>query len=248
MHFAEERISVCPHDTAKNQLGWFTFNAYLQRKLGVKLHFEPQANFLVEREAVLNDDRYRLVYANPFSAAKFREHLGFIPIAWPEGLYDETVLIKAKGAELPADRPLRIASATDKLIIHTLGLLLLKEIDLPLERREFVFVGTHPAAANAVLQGKADLGFVYNETWAGLNESTRAQLEVVKTSETQLAYHCFCLSPRWRDRLATVQAILCQMHEDEKGRRILADLKFSRLAPLEENALDELAAVMAAFA
>lgn len=248
MHFADERISVCPHDTAKNQLGWYTFNTYLQRKLGVKLHFEPQANFLEERRIVLEDPRYRLVYANPFSAAKFREHLAYIPVARPADVYDETVLVKRAGEELPEDRPLRIASATDKLIVHTLGLMLLNEMALPAERREFIFTGNHPAAANAVSQGKAELGFVYNETWHGLNESTRKQLQVVKESDTQLAYHCFCISPAWKDKRETVREILCSMHEDEKGRAILADLRFSRLVPLEENALDDLAEIMVLFA
>ncbi|MFN6960716.1 MAG: phosphate/phosphite/phosphonate ABC transporter substrate-binding protein [Rhodocyclaceae bacterium] len=248
MHFADERISVCPHDTAKNQLAWYTFNTYLQRKLGVKLHFEPQANFLEERRLVLEDPRYRLVYANPFSAGLFREQLGFIPVACPADLFDETMLVKRAGAELPAEGCLRIASATDKLIVHTLGLMLLNDAGIAGERREFTFVGSHAAAAQALNKGKADLGFVYNETWHGLNESSRKQLEVVKESQTRLAFHCFCIAPAWRNRLSEIQEILCQMHEDEKGRAILAELKFSRLVPLEENALDDLAEIMTLFA
>ena len=50
---SEFQLSVCPHDTAKNLLGWFTLNTYLQRKLGIGIHFEPQDNFLVERQRVL---------------------------------------------------------------------------------------------------------------------------------------------------------------------------------------------------
>lgn len=248
MHFAEERISVCPHDTAKNQLAWFTFNSWLQRKLGVRLHFEPQSSFLAERQCVLDDPRYRLVYANPFSAVKFREQLGFIPVARPANIFDETFLVKRAGVTLPDHRPWRIASATDKLIIHTLGLMLLKELGVGEEGREFVFVGTHVAAANAVLHDKADVGFVYNETWHGLNESTRVQFEVIKASETRLAYHCFCLSPVWRERYAQIRETLSRMQDDESGRRILAELKFERFEPLEENALEDLATIIDMFA
>ena len=43
---SQYKLSVCPHDTAKNLLGWFTLNTYLQRKLGTGIHFEPQDNFL----------------------------------------------------------------------------------------------------------------------------------------------------------------------------------------------------------
>lgn len=248
MHFADERISVCPHDTAKNQLAWYTFNTYLQRKLGAKLHFEPQANFLEERRLVLEDPRYRLVYANPYSAAKFREQLGFIPVARPADLFDETFLVKGAGTELPEDRPLRIASATDKLIIHTLGLMLLDELGIPPQRREFTFLGSHPAAANAVIQGKAEIGFVYNETWHGLNETTRKHLEVIKASDTRIAYHCFCISPSWKEKYPLVREILTQMHDEEKGKKLLDELRFSHLVPLDEDALDELARIIAVYA
>ena len=43
---SEFKLSVCPHDTAKNLLGWFTLNTYLQRKLGTEFHFWRSAKSL----------------------------------------------------------------------------------------------------------------------------------------------------------------------------------------------------------
>ena len=90
------KLSVCPHDTAKNLLGWFTLNTYLQRKLGAGIHFEPQDSFLVERQAVL-DDSFQVVYANPYSALVFARGRGFVPVARPAGVKDETLVVARAG-------------------------------------------------------------------------------------------------------------------------------------------------------
>ena len=127
----KSRFSVCPHDTAKNLLGWFTLNTYLQRRLGEAIRFEPQDNFLAERKQVL-DGEYQVVYANPYSALCFFREKGFVPVARPSGIVDETVVVAKIGGQLP-EAP-RIASATDKLIIHSLGLHVLKDLSVDTSR------------------------------------------------------------------------------------------------------------------
>ncbi|WP_126445227.1 PhnD/SsuA/transferrin family substrate-binding protein [Sulfuricystis multivorans] len=243
MKFASELFSVCPHDTAKNLVGWYTLNSYIQRHLGCRLHFEPKDNFLQERAAVLAGP-YRLVYANPFSAAIFRREKNFIPVARPVGFFDETFLVgSASGADLQR-RPLKIASATDKLIVHILGLELLDSQGILRSDCEFVFTGNHLAAAQAAIQGKADLAFVYNETWQGMADSTRQSLRLIAESQSRRAYHCFCLAPEWRDKFQPLQELLCSMHGHPQGSRILADLHFSGFEPAHESDLDALAAMI----
>jgi phosphonate transport system substrate-binding protein len=237
MKFASELFSVCPHDTAKNQIGWFLINTYLQRRLGCRLHFEPQNNFLVERQAVLDNPGFRLVYANPFSAAIFRKRKGYLPVARPVGVFDETILAMAAERETWPAQP-KIASATDKLIIHTLGLTLLPQVGIERSHCEFVFTGNHAAAGQAVIQGKADLAFIFNETWHGLGESTRKQLKLVAETTSRTAYHCFCIAPEWADKLPQLQEILCSMHESEEGRRVLADLHFKGFEPANADDID----------
>jgi phosphonate transport system substrate-binding protein len=235
------KLSVCPHDTAKNLLGWFTLNTYLQRNLGTGIHFEPQDNFLVERQAVL-DKPFHVVYANPYSALCFARDKGFVPVARPAGVVDETVVVRKAGAA-PVDGP-RIASATDKLVIHDLGLDVLRALDIDAARASFKFVGNHLNAAKAVLQDEADLGFVFNETWAGLAAATRAQLEVVGESHGGRAFHCFMVSPEWADKREAIQRILCNMHLDPSGKRVLDDLHFERFEPVGEEVLAPLAALI----
>lgn len=243
MSAATDQLSVCPHDTAKNLVGWFVLNTYLQRHLGCRIHFEPKDNFIKEREGVLAGG-YRIVYANPYSAAIFRKNLGFIPVARPVGVYDETMLVCAAGADVPQQRPVRIASATDKLIVHALGLTLLEQFQLAPADCEFQFAGTHMAAAQAVLQGKADLGFVYNETWNGMAEHTRQGLRLLAQTESRRAYHCFCIAPEWRDKLDQIRALLCGMQQEEAGQRILKDLHFTGFEPAEEKDIDAILALI----
>ena len=234
------RLSVCPHDTARNITGWFLLNTYLQRNLKCDIRFEPKENFIEERNSVLSGG-FHIVYANPFSAAIFRNKLGFIPIAKPIGVFDETVLVSNLNNGIPNQQPVKIASATDKLIVHTLGVSLLKARNISVSDCEFQFVGTHLKAAQAVIEGKADLGFVYSETWSGLTDSTRQALAIVSQTESKQAFHSFCIAPEWGDKLERVQGILCNMQNNYKSKRILDDLHFSAgFEPLGSNDLDQL--------
>ncbi len=241
---AKFQFSVCPHDTAKNSTAWFFLNTYLQRKLDFGMHFEPKDNFIKEREDVIAGG-YHLVYANPFSAIVFCKQVGFQPIAKPVGISDEAVLVKIAGSVLPNNRKIRVASATDKLIIHGLGLSVLTELGIDHNNCEFDFVGTHVKAAHAVIQGKADIGIVFNETWNGMAASSRSSLEVIGETNSKQASHCFCISAEWADKKNQIQEILCGMSTDEKGKRILEDLQFNAgFEPMSMSELDVALQVM----
>lgn len=235
---SEFRLSVCPHDTAKNLLGWYTLNTYLQRKLDVGIAFKPEDNFLVERQNVLERD-YHIVYANPASALCFSHDRGFVAVARPVGAVDEAVLVAAKEGTVP-DAP-RIASATDKLIIHSLGLYAMKTIGIDPGQATFTFVGNHLSAAKAVLRGEADIGFIFNETWNGMSDITRSGLRILAASTDGKAFHCFMVAPSWMDRRQDIQDLLCRMHLDPRGKRVLDDLQFPAFEPVSEGALGQLA-------
>lgn len=233
------RLSVCPHDTAKNLAGWFLLNTYLQRRLGFAMHFEPADNFNLEREAVLAGGA-DFVYANPYSAWRFQQERGFIPVAKPIEVCDETLLVARAGTPPDPSDGLTIASATDKLIVHFLGLTLLDQLKWPVRKMRYEFVGNHLKAVQAVLGGKAQAGFVFNETWNGLSANSRAELQVLAESRSRQACHCFCVGPALADRLPEIRTILCGMQEDPAGRRVLEDLRFRGFEPLQADALGAL--------
>lgn len=233
---AVARFSVCPHDTAKNLAGWFLLNTYLQRHLECGLHFEPCDNFQQERERVFQGG-YGLVYTNPFSALLFVEKLGFVPVARPIGLFDETIFIAPLDAVNLDRRPLRIAAASDRLAVFALGRHWLKQQGVAIPDCEFQFVGTHQKVVTTIIAGQADIGFVFDETWAGLSEHTRQQVQVFGASEEQRAYHCYCVAPAWLDKYERLQTVLCGMIDDPPGKSILTDLHFCGFEPLSREEL-----------
>ena len=237
------RLSVCPHDTAKNIAAWFLINTYLQKRLGLSMRFEPSDNFHAEREQVLAGG-YQLVYANPFSALQYVQQRGFTPVARPVGVFDETLLVTREGMTLEPGRALKVATATDKLIVHFLGLTLLDGLGIRMGDCEFVSVGTHQKAAQAVLDGRCDAGFVFNETWQGLSGSTRAGLAVAAQTRSRQASHCFCVGPELAERADEIRDLLCTMSTDPAGQRVLEDLRFTGFEAMPADAVATLQALV----
>ncbi len=239
------QLSVCPHDTAKNLAGWYLLNTYLQRNLGCDIHFNLQDNFIVERETVLAGG-YHIAYANPYSALEYAEKLGFVPVARPVGVFDETLLVIRKGTKpLEMDSP-KISTATKGLIVHALGCMELRKLGKDPEACEFIIAGNHMKATQAVIKGEADIGFVFNETWYGMNAVSRESLEVIAESREGLAFHSFCVSPEWQDKKSRLLEILSGMQQDENGgKRILEDLKFKGFEAAPENTIALLEKVVA---
>lgn len=238
------QLSVCPHDTAKNLAGWYLLNTYLQRNLDCDIHFNLQDNFIIEREAVLTGG-YHLVYANPYSALEFAEKLGFIPVARPIGVFDETLVVVRKGTK-PAElaKP-KIATATKGLIVHALGCMEMKKLGKDPAAFEFIVAGNHLKAVQAVIKGEADIGFVFNETWSGMNANSRESLEVIAESRDGYAFHCFCISPEWQDRKTRLLEVLTGMQRDQNGGvRILEDLKFKGFEPVPEDTIAHLESII----
>lgn len=239
------QLSVCPHDTAKNLAGWYFLNTYLQRKLGCNIRFNPQDNFIVEREAVLAGG-YHLAYANPYSALEFSDKAGFTPVARPIDVFDETLLVVRKGTKLAELTRPKVSTATKGLIVHALGCDLLQKQEIDPAGCEFIIAGNHLKATQAVIRGEADIGMVFNETWNGINATTRESLEVVSESREGHAFHCFCVSPEWADRKDVVEEVLVGMKQDHpKGARILEDLKFKGFEPVPDDTIARLRDIVA---
>ncbi|HET9656640.1 MAG TPA: PhnD/SsuA/transferrin family substrate-binding protein [Kineosporiaceae bacterium] len=237
------RMSVCPHDTARNVYGWFFLNSYLQSQLSCRLHFEAQENFLAERSAVLAGG-YDLVYANPYSAVLFARQQGFVPVAKPVGIHDETYLVARPDWTPPQPgQKVTVASATDKLIVHTLGVTLLPQLGLDESMIDYRFTGNHLAAAKAVMDGAAELGFVFNETWEGMSDFSRSGLQILHRTDRRLAFHCFMVGPQFQDRTEDIRAVLTSMTRRPEAADILQELSFPN--GLEQAGLADLNALSA---
>jgi phosphonate transport system substrate-binding protein len=101
-------------------------------------------------------------------------------------------------------------------------------------------------AVQAVIKGEADIGFVFNETWHGMNATSRESLEVIGEPREGYAFHCFCISPEWADRKSRLMEILSGMQQDTNGgKRILEDLKFKGFEPVPDDTIALLERIVA---
>ena len=243
----QHRLSVCPHDTVKNLYAWTLLNTHVQQRLGCRIRFEPHDDLLAERAHVLENDHH-LVYANPFSAVVFARQMGFIPVARPAGVFDGSYLVALAGTTAIPAQPV-IASATDQLIVHSLGLSLLPTIGLDsgpdASGVRFQFTGNHLGAVKAVLDQRAHLAFVYSETWEGLSTATTSQLQVLARTEGGEAFHMFMVGAEFLPRAVEVREVLLTLDSHHIGQEVLTELGFTDgLVPVTQTELDRLAALV----
>ena len=64
-------LTVSPDFSPEHIAGWYVFNTWLQRKLGVRIHLELYEDFSAQRQAIAAD-KVDLIYANPYD----RGHAG----------------------------------------------------------------------------------------------------------------------------------------------------------------------------
>ena len=69
---------------------------------------------------------------------------------------------------------------------------------------------------------------------------------MVGESRDGAAFHCFMVAPEWADKREAIQRILCAMHQDPAGLRVLDDLHFKRFEPIDETHLAPLATLIGA--
>ena len=231
-------FTVDPNYSGKNLPGWFLMNTYLQRHLGQVMHFQHYDGFDACRAAVLAN-RYDLVYANPFDWVQYVQKLDFVPIAKPRDHFDEVYLCTSAAvpiqevADLPAR--IRIASAHPATLIHMVGLFLLDKAGIDRARLEFVFTGSYQGVLKAILQGQADVGFLFDEVYAGASGLTRDRLRIIDRSDDAFAFHAFCIGPRLLPQQELLTQVLCRMDQEARGQVLLQDIGFSGFAPVTDD-------------
>ncbi|WP_123102068.1 phosphate/phosphite/phosphonate ABC transporter substrate-binding protein [Acidithiobacillus sulfuriphilus] len=241
------QFTVDPNYSGKNLPGWFLMNTYLQRHLGEIMHFQPCEGFDSCRQAVLSG-AFDLVYANPFDWVQYVQKLGFQPVAKPRDHFDEVYLCTLAGGPIHgyADLPprIRIASAHEGTLIHMIGLFLMDKAEIDRARLDFVYTGSYQGVLKALLQGNADVGFLFDEVYTGASGLIRGRLRILDQSDDAFAFHAFCIGPRLAPKMEPLQDVLLGMNDEPRGQVLLQDLGFPGFAsvtPEEVECLTTLA-------
>lgn len=233
-------FTVDPNYSGKNLPGWFLMNTYLQRHLGQAMRFQSYDGFDACRAAVLAN-QYDLVYANPFDWVQYAQKLDFVPIAKPRNHFDEVYLCTSVATQIQeiADLParIRVASAHPATLIHMVGLFLLDKADIDRARLEFVFTGSYQGVLKAILQGRVDVGFLFDEVYASASGLIRDRLRIIDRSNDAFAFHAFCVGPRLLSQQERLAQVLFQMDQEAGGQVLLRDIGFSGFAPVTGDEL-----------
>ena len=219
-------MTVSPDFPPAQIAGWYIFNTWLQRQLGVQIHVELYQNFANQRTAIQNDS-IDLIYANPFDAAMLVREKGFTAIATPLHNWDEAIVAVAVDSAVRHIEDLkpgiRIAT-TDDPDVNLISMIMLEPADLSADNVETQAVDTYVLVAKQLLQGQADVGFFLRDAFEALSGVIQRQVRELIRSEIHVIRHVLLVSPRMQALRPELQQLLPAMGNDAKGKSVLESL------------------------
>ena len=209
------QITVSPDFSPEHIAGWYVFNTWLQRKLGIRCHLELYDDFESQHQAIAAD-KVDLIYANPFDADMLVRERGFTSIAAPLGTSDEALIAVAQTStaqSLGELKPgLRVAQTRDP-DVNLIGMILLEPADLGHAQVVPVSVSSYVLVAKHLLLGRADAGFFLKKAFDDLSPTTRQQLRVLVTSQISVVRHALLAGPRFAPHVQHLRDELLSMNQ-----------------------------------
>ena len=228
-------FTVSPDFNPSYLSGWFIFNTWLQRKTGEAFHLELYDDFDLQRQAIA-DDKFDLIYANPYDASVLVREKGFVPIACPAEKADEAVIVVAADSDINSveDLPvgLRIAATKDP-DVNMMCMIMLEPADLDRENTTTQQRDSYVLLAKDLIRGEADAGFFLEETYNKLSRIVRSQLKPLVRSQIQVINHVLLLGPALQHRQLEIQQALLDMVRTPAGKSLLEALSFTAWAKVE---------------
>ncbi|HMW23091.1 MAG TPA: phosphate/phosphite/phosphonate ABC transporter substrate-binding protein [Burkholderiaceae bacterium] len=222
------QLTVSPDFSPDHIAGWYVFNTWLQRQLGVRIHLELYDDFDTQRKAIAAD-QVDLIYANPYDASMLVREKGFAAVAAPCERPDEAVIaVPAESAVQHVEdlRPGTRVAVTRDPDVNLIGMIMLEPADLKRESVVLQQANSYVLVAKQLLQGKADCGFFLKEAFDDLSGPIRRQLRPLVTSQISVVRHVLMAGPRMREHLPRLTELLLQMHSGaaDSGARVLEAL------------------------
>lgn len=223
------QMTVSPDFSPNYIAGWYIFNTWLQRQLGLGIHLELYTDFNSQRKAIQND-QVDIIYANPFDASMLIREKGFTALVRPLGKRDEAII--AVNADYPVNcvedlsPGLRLV-ATNGPDVNLMGMIMLEPADLSAGTIQICTVASYVIVAKHLIHNDADVGIFLQEAYENLSSFTREQLKVLVQSEISIIHHSLLVGPRLADKREKIRGILLNMLNDPKGPSVLESLEFT---------------------
>jgi hypothetical protein len=232
---------VCPHDTVKEPERWYRLEHYLIHHLGVDIQFDISLDAI---DFETNLEHADIVYTNPSDKLRILAPKGFVSVARPANLYDETVLVANTEVEAPTLEALQGADiATVKSLMPT-------RIAFHLLSQKGITPGTiHDkdswlSVISSVWNKEVEFGFVYKDTYNNLSDQGKAMIQVFATTNEQKAFHTIDIGPKLLDRQAEVEQIFLHMDADEQGREVLNELGIEKWLAVPQESITLMEQIM----
>ena len=221
-------FTVSPDFNPNHLSGWFIFNTWLQKSINEGIHLELYDDFKSQRQAI-GDDRFDLIYANPYDASVLVRQKGFVPLVSPCNKSDEAII--AVRADYPANRvedlpPGIRVSSTDDPDVNMMCMIMLEPADLSAENIALQTCDTYVIVAKDLIKGDTDIGFFLEETYNDLSNVIRSQLRPLVQSQIQVINHVLLAGPGLAHKREEMQEALMAMGQDDKGKGVLESLGF----------------------
>ena len=227
-------MTVSPDFTPNRIAGWYIFNTWLQKELGITVRLEMHNSF-DEQRAAIAADKIDLIYANPYDAATLVREKDFISLATADGKADEVIIAANADSGLQSIEDLkpgaRIAK-TDDPDVNMIGMIMLEPANLNAENTRATEHPSYVIVAKQIYQGKADVGFFLRDAYNDLSPLVKKQLQILIASQIDVIKHALMLGPRMAELRKPLLEALLNMPNSEKGRDALKQLGFSRWQPM----------------
>ncbi len=230
-------FTVSPDFAPDHMSGWFYFNTWLQRKLGVDIHLELYDTFEQQRMDI-RAGKVDMIYANPYDASMLVRELGFKAVVRPVSKRDEAVIVVAADSPIATVEDLgagtRVATTADP-DVDTIGMIMLEPADLDAASVQKHVYNSHVLIAKSLLNGETDVGFVLKQSYDELSDLIRGRLRVLVASQISVVHHALLVGPAMMDRFDELRDLLVAMPKDEKGVGVLESMEIRGWEPMSEE-------------
>lgn len=219
------RFLIAPDFSPERFAGWHLLNNLLQKRADLAIHLNTPASH-AEQEELIEGGDIKIVYANPFDAAKMIREQGYRAIVRPVGKSNEMVITSSANSDIKTlddvKAGMTIAMANNR-DVKLIGMRLLEAVDLTEDDVKFEITDTYQAAARLLIQDKAQVAFFIAEVFAGLSNLTKSQLNVLIQSDIATLTHVVLVKEDFAEA-DKLQEVLLSLDKDDDGKAVLKEL------------------------
>jgi phosphonate transport system substrate-binding protein len=233
-------FTVSPDFSPDRLSGWYIFNTWMQRQLGIDIHLELYDDFCAQRVATYSN-KIDLIYANPFDAAMLVREKGFLPLVKPADLLDEALIAVSENSLIEKIENLTAnvkVAMTEDPNVNMIGMMLLESANLNNSNIEKNVYDSYILVAKSLLRGNDEVGVFLAGAFDDLSNMVKKQLRVLLRSQIEEIHHSLMVGPKLIARREEIKAILIGMNQTEKGQGVLDSLGFKAWVEVDDEEME----------